>query len=133
MGPAGDCRLALFIGRRSRAESLNSSRDRILVLLFAASREEKAMQRNVCVRAALGLAWFLLLCPSLRGQIKDKGVPKKTAIRAGRLIDGKSESPVNNVLIVIEGDQIVSDHNKNVVHRRYAFAVNQASSANRGF
>jgi imidazolonepropionase-like amidohydrolase len=34
--------------------------------------------------------------------------PKKLAIRAGRLIDGKSDTPVANALILIEGDKIVS-------------------------
>ena len=34
--------------------------------------------------------------------------PHRTAIRAGRLIDGKSEKPVENALILIEGDKIVS-------------------------
>jgi imidazolonepropionase-like amidohydrolase len=33
---------------------------------------------------------------------------KKIAIRAGRLIDGKSETPLANALILIEGEQIVS-------------------------
>ncbi len=34
--------------------------------------------------------------------------PKRIAIRAGRLIDGKSDRPILNALIVIEGDRIVS-------------------------
>jgi imidazolonepropionase-like amidohydrolase len=34
--------------------------------------------------------------------------PKKIAIRAGRLIDGRSELPVQNPLIVVEGDKILS-------------------------
>lgn len=34
--------------------------------------------------------------------------PKRIAIRAGRLIDGKSEAPVSNALILVEGDKIVS-------------------------
>ena len=34
--------------------------------------------------------------------------PKKLAIRAGRLIDGKSDTPIANALILIEGDKIVS-------------------------
>jgi imidazolonepropionase-like amidohydrolase len=34
--------------------------------------------------------------------------PKKRAIRAGRLIDGKSDTPIANALILIEGDKIVS-------------------------
>jgi imidazolonepropionase-like amidohydrolase len=33
---------------------------------------------------------------------------KKVAIRAGRLIDGKTDMPVANALILIEGDKIVS-------------------------
>ena len=34
--------------------------------------------------------------------------PKRIAVRAGRLIDGKSDSPITNALILIEGDKIVS-------------------------
>src|SRR5712672_1038347 len=34
--------------------------------------------------------------------------PHRVAIRAGKLIDGKSEKPVENAMIVIEGDKIVS-------------------------
>jgi imidazolonepropionase-like amidohydrolase len=34
--------------------------------------------------------------------------PHRLAIRAGRLIDGKSDKPLENALIVIEGDKIVS-------------------------
>lgn len=34
--------------------------------------------------------------------------PKRLAIRAGRLIDGKSDAPISNVLILIEGEKIVS-------------------------
>jgi imidazolonepropionase-like amidohydrolase len=34
--------------------------------------------------------------------------PKRIAIRAGRLIDGKSDRPILNALILIEGDRIVS-------------------------
>src|SRR5882724_13659762 len=34
--------------------------------------------------------------------------PHRVAIRAGKLIDGKSEKPLENVLIVIEGDRIAS-------------------------
>ncbi|HUJ30678.1 MAG TPA: amidohydrolase family protein [Candidatus Acidoferrum sp.] len=34
--------------------------------------------------------------------------PKKIAIRAGKLIDGKSDQPISNVLIVIEDGKIVS-------------------------
>src|SRR5947207_14629678 len=34
--------------------------------------------------------------------------PQRVAIRAGKLIDGKSDKPVENVLILIEGNKIVS-------------------------
>src|SRR5579863_7080781 len=34
--------------------------------------------------------------------------PKQIAVRAGHLIDGKSEKPVENALILIEGEKIVS-------------------------
>jgi imidazolonepropionase-like amidohydrolase len=34
--------------------------------------------------------------------------PHRVAIRAGRLIDGKNDKPVENALIVIEGEKIVS-------------------------
>jgi imidazolonepropionase-like amidohydrolase len=34
--------------------------------------------------------------------------PKRIAIRAGRLIDAKSDQPIANALILIEGDKIVS-------------------------
>jgi imidazolonepropionase-like amidohydrolase len=34
--------------------------------------------------------------------------PHRVAIRAGKLIDGKSDKPIENALILIEGDKIVS-------------------------
>jgi imidazolonepropionase-like amidohydrolase len=34
--------------------------------------------------------------------------PKQIAVRAGRLMDGKSDKPIDNALILIEGDKIVS-------------------------
>ena len=43
-----------------------------------------------------------------QAQTKEKATSKKIAIRAGRLIDGKSETAISNALIVVEGDQIVS-------------------------
>ena len=45
---------------------------------------------------------------TLRAQQKAEPAPKKVAIRAGRLIDGKSEKPIENALILVEGDKIVS-------------------------
>lgn len=34
--------------------------------------------------------------------------PKRIAIRAGHLIDGKSDNPISNAVIVVEGDKILS-------------------------
>ncbi len=41
-------------------------------------------------------------------QEKEKAPARKIAIRAGRLIDGKSDTPILNAVILIEGDKIVS-------------------------
>jgi imidazolonepropionase-like amidohydrolase len=48
--------------------------------------------------------------PGLTVCAQEKPVPaaKKLAIRAGHLIDGKSEKPMENALILIEGDKITS-------------------------
>jgi imidazolonepropionase-like amidohydrolase len=43
-----------------------------------------------------------------RAQQTSTAPANRWAIRAGRLIDGKSDAPVSNVLILIEGDKIVS-------------------------
>ena len=66
------------------------------------------MQRRLCRVVSILSGVALLACLPARAQEKPKPAPKKTAIRAGRLIDGKSETPVSNALIVIEGDQILS-------------------------
>jgi imidazolonepropionase-like amidohydrolase len=56
----------------------------------------------------IGAALMLLICFASPAQEKDKASAKKIAIRAGRLIDGKSDTPILNALIVIEGDKILS-------------------------
>ncbi|HTQ63009.1 MAG TPA: amidohydrolase family protein [Candidatus Solibacter sp.] len=68
------------------------------------------MTRQNVLRVLLGIAAALPLCagPAVSAQEKEKAPPKKIAIRAGRLIDGKSDTPILNALIVIEGDKIVS-------------------------
>ena len=54
-------------------------------------------------------ATVAVLCVVKTGAAQEKTkATKKIAVRAGRLIDGKSETPVANALIVIEGDRIVS-------------------------
>jgi imidazolonepropionase-like amidohydrolase len=48
--------------------------------------------------------------------------PKRIAIRAGRLIDGKSEKPIVNALILVEGDKIVSVTPFDAAHGKLAGA-----------
>jgi len=63
--------------------------------------------RRVCVLVFLGC--LTVSCASiLNAQQASNATAKKLAIRAGRLIDGKSDAPVSNALILIEGDKIVS-------------------------
>ncbi len=54
-------------------------------------------------------AILLTVPPSVVPQEKPKTPAEKTvAIRAGRLIDGKRDSPIENAVILIKGDSIVS-------------------------
>ena len=50
---------------------------------------------------------FMALC-GLAGMSGRAQAPKRLAIRAGHLIDGRSDKVVTNVLILIEGDKILS-------------------------
>ncbi len=54
------------------------------------------------------IALVTSMCLASQAQEKGKAAPKQVAIRAGRLIDGKSDAPIANALIVIEGDTIKS-------------------------
>ena len=63
---------------------------------------------NSANRLLISLTFAVALCASSFAQDKTAPPPKKIAIRAGRLIDGKSETPVSNALIRVEGDKIVS-------------------------
>jgi imidazolonepropionase-like amidohydrolase len=58
-------------------------------------------------RAALATAVAVCAVWSVRAQEKP-ATAKVVALRAGRLIDGKSDTPLLNALIVIEGDRILS-------------------------
>src|SRR6266404_2542785 len=61
---------------------------------------------SVAVVAVIGI----MFCVRGTGQAqeKEKAAAKKIAIRAGRLIDGKSDTPIANALIMVEGERIVS-------------------------
>jgi imidazolonepropionase-like amidohydrolase len=50
-------------------------------------------------------ALWLLLCPPLFAQ---ETKPKLIAIKAGRLIDGSSNTVIHNAFIIIEGDKIIA-------------------------
>ncbi|HEY6388967.1 MAG TPA: amidohydrolase family protein [Candidatus Acidoferrum sp.] len=68
------------------------------------------MIRRTKLVAHVGIAACVILsiCSATSAQEKDKAAVKKIAIRAGRLIDGKSDTPILSALILIEGDRIVS-------------------------
>jgi len=59
-------------------------------------------------RMGIAVALMLAICSLSPAQEKDQPPAKKVAIRAGRLIDGRSDAPVLNALILIEGDKISS-------------------------
>ncbi len=51
---------------------------------------------------------LLLFCVSLNAQAPKEAPKKRIAVRAGRLIDGKSDQPIANAMIVVEDGKIVS-------------------------
>jgi imidazolonepropionase-like amidohydrolase len=77
----------------------------------------KALRRGLARGGIILVATLMTLAPRLPagphdpGQRREKrkeAPPKKIAVRAGRLIDAKSDAPISNALILIEGDKIVS-------------------------
>src|ERR1700739_4508350 len=63
------------------------------------------MSRKAFAYALVLLAYFAL---PLGAQDKQPTPPKRLAIRAGHLIGGKRDKPLDNVVILVEGDKIVS-------------------------
>ena len=59
-------------------------------------------------RVLLGISWWTLFCGGVFAQEKSAAAPHRVVIRAGHLIDGKSDTAIANALIVVEGDKIVS-------------------------
>jgi imidazolonepropionase-like amidohydrolase len=57
------------------------------------------------IRIVLVFACVMSVIP---GMTFGQAAPHRIAIRAGKLIDGKNEKPIENALIVVEGDKIVS-------------------------
>jgi imidazolonepropionase-like amidohydrolase len=64
------------------------------------------MRRKVLAMVMIAMAAYAQ-AQMVWAQVAAQGT-KRTAIRAGRLIDGKGGAPVTNVLIVIQGNQITS-------------------------
>src|ERR1700746_3606329 len=61
------------------------------------------MTRRLAVMIGL-----LLFCVSLNAQAPKEAPKKRIAVRAGRLIDGKSEQPILNAMIVVEDGKIAA-------------------------
>jgi imidazolonepropionase-like amidohydrolase len=52
--------------------------------------------------------WLVLFAACALGALGQTPAPKRIAIRAGRLIDGRGGAPVSNALLLIEGDKLAS-------------------------
>lgn len=68
------------------------------------------MIRNNLARA-IAMAFVMTFAASAAALAQESAAPatkKSVAVRAGKLIDGKSDSAISNALIVIEGGKIVS-------------------------
>jgi imidazolonepropionase-like amidohydrolase len=63
----------------------------------------KSLPRAICFAALLGICSAAVINAQ-----QPSPALKRTAIRAGRLIDGKNDGSISNALILIEGDKIVS-------------------------
>src|SRR5713226_10222448 len=74
-------------------------------LVSFASLGGTPMNRNTVAIAAV---FFACQLNPLTAQEKAPTSAKRVAIRAGHLIDGKGDRPIDNVLILIEGEKIVS-------------------------
>jgi imidazolonepropionase-like amidohydrolase len=61
------------------------------------------MARRIAV-----LVGLILCCVSLNAQAPKQAAKKRLAVRAGRLIDGKSDQLITNAMIVVEDGKIVS-------------------------
>ena len=65
------------------------------------------MSRNT-LAIAVSLFASLFIPLTFAGQEKSAAPPKRLAIRAGHLIDGKTSKALDNAIILIEGDKIIS-------------------------
>lgn len=73
------------------------------------------MTRRAFLAVSLAISLLLLLCLLVVGRNKAltdhhhlRSEPRTIAIRCGRLIDGKSAAPINNAIVLIEGERIIA-------------------------
>src|SRR5260370_22311821 len=66
------------------------------------------MRGKLLVAAVAVIGFLFCGRETVQAQEKEKAPAKKIAIRAGRLIDGKSDTPIANALILVEGEKIVA-------------------------
>ncbi len=58
--------------------------------------------------ALVALSLFFLAAVYAAGQAEKEESPRRVAIRAGRLVDGRSASAISNAVILIEGERIAA-------------------------
>ena len=62
--------------------------------------------KSFAVRLSV-LVFSLVIFPAVPALTQDKqDSPKRVAVRAGRLIDGKGKDPIVNAVILVENDRI---------------------------
>src|SRR5260370_3759028 len=66
------------------------------------------MRGKLLVAAVAVIGFLFCGRETVQAQEKEKAPAKKVAIRAGRMIDGKSDTLIANVLILVEGEKIVA-------------------------
>ena len=80
---------------------------------------------------AAGMIWSGGARLSASGQAKEKEAPvKRDAIRAGRLIDGKTDTAIANALILIEGDKIVGETPRLAPGEEFSYNSRHVESGN---
>ena len=66
------------------------------------------MRRELLAAAVAVVGILFCAIGAGQAQEKEKAAAKRIAVRAGRLIDGKSDTAIANALILVENDRIVS-------------------------
>jgi imidazolonepropionase-like amidohydrolase len=80
----------------------------VLTFRFLGKEKLIVISNSAVQRVALAISGLILFCGGVFAQEKPTPAVHRVAIRAGHLIDGKSDTAIANALIVIEGDKIVS-------------------------